>query len=510
MQTSILEYLQHSVAKFPDKIAFEDEKRALSFQEIDKEARIISNEIIVRLGLMNNQPILIFLSKSVSVISSMFGVLYSGNFYTPTNPSFPKHKILDIIEVLQPKIVISDDKNIEKLIQYGVEQEKIINLNRLDFSFTNPLINEDSTIDTDLAYVFFTSGSTGKPKGVSVSHRSLIEFVDWACETLPIDEQTVFGNQAAFYFDISGQDIYATLKKSARLVVIPEKLFAFPVRLAEFIEQNNINFLSWVPSAYINLSKALNIYTLSKIKALVFSGEIMPVKYLNYLKSKMPNLQFICNAYGPTEATIFSTYFVLNREFGDDEMLPLGKGLENKRVFLLDTENKQISISNVIGELCIAGNSLSLGYYRNLEKTQEVFVQNPLHSAYRDIIYRTGDLASYNEQGELIFHGRIDNQIKHFGYRIELGEIEAAALSLAYITNCVCFYNEKEKEIVLVYCTNKKELNELDFMYDLEEFLPKYMVPSKYYKLMDFPLNANGKIDRIKIKNYFFKDDDER
>ncbi len=505
MQTTLLEYLQCSVARFPDKIAFEDENRALSFRETDKEARVISDAIIARIGRMTNQPVLIFLPKSISVISSMLGILYSGNFYTPTNPSFPEQKIQDILEVLQPKIVISDNRNTEKLVQYGVEKEKIINLDDLDFSLANPQTNEGSLIDTDLAYVFFTSGSTGKPKGVAITHRNVIDYVDWACDTFPISEETIFGNQSAFYFDISTQDVFATLKKSAKLVVIPEQLFAFPVKVVDFIDEKNINFLYWVPSAYVNLSnvKALDSKSLPKIKAMMFGGEVMPTKHLNYLKSKMPNLYWICNVYGPTEATVNITYFVLDREFGEDEMLPLGHIIETKRAFLLNDENQQITEINVQGELCAVGTCISPGYYRNFEKTQEVFVQNPLHNNYQEKMYRTGDLAKYDENGLLVFCGRKDNQIKHFGYRIELGEIEVAALSLDFVTNVIGLYHKEKRQIVLLYSSDDENKGDREVRRALAGILPKYMVPTLYFRLDNFPLNPNGKIDRAKLKKEY-------
>lgn len=508
MQTTLLEYLQYSVAKFPDKIAFEDESRALSFQEMDKEARIISDAIIARIGYTNNHPVLIFLPKSVSVISSILGILYSGNFYTPTNPSFPEHKIQDILEVLQPKIIVSDNKNTEKLVQYGVEKEKIINLDELDFSLACPQTNENSIIDTDLAYVFFTSGSTGKPKGVAITHRNVIDYVDWACDKFPIDEETVFGNQSAFYFDISTQDVYATLKKSAKLVVIPEQLFAFPVKVVDFIDEKNINFLYWVPSAYVNLSnvKALDSKVLSKIKAMMFGGEVMPTRHLNYLQSKMPNLCWICNVYGPTEATVNITYFVLDREFGEDEMLPLGHIIETKRAFLLDDKNRQITEQNIQGEICAVGTCISPGYYRNPEKTEEVFVQNPLHNDYPEKIYRTGDLAKYDENGLLVFCGRKDNQIKHFGYRIELGEIEAAALSLDFVSNAVGLYHQEKRQIMLLYSSDDSNRGERDVRRALAGILPKYMIPTLYFQLDSFPLNPNGKIDRAKLKKEYVEE----
>lgn len=507
MQTSLLDYLENSALKFPQKIAFEDEKRALSFKELKQEAKIISDSIISKIGFKNNQAILIFLDKSVEVITSMLGILYSGNFYTPTNPSFPEAKIKDIMEVLEPGLIISDNQNIEKLLAYGILKDKIINLDNLDFNLENPKTNEKSIIDTDLAYVFFTSGSTGKPKGVTLTHKNVINYIEAVSEVFPYDENTISANQAAFYFDLSTHEIYLSLKKSSKLVIVPQMLFTYPAKLIEFLDYKDINTLYWVPSAFLNIINfdVLEDKKLEKIVNLGFLGEVVPIKNLNYLKSKMPNLKFICDTYGPTETTVAVSYYEVKRDFNDDENLPLGKPFKNTRLFILDEENKLIKSPNIKGELCVAGSSLSPGYYKNPSKTKEVFIQNPSHNDYKEIIYRTGDLASYNENNELIFHGRIDNQIKHLGYRIELGEIETLALSLDFVTNAVSLYDTNKHQIILLYSSNDENKNDRALRLELLKLMPKYMVPTIYYSLKNFPLNANSKIDRKKLKDEYLK-----
>lgn len=507
MNTLVLKYLEDSCKNFSNKVAFIDEYNSITFAQFKYKSLCLSNEIINKLGYTSNNGILIFLPKSIEAIVSMFGIIYSGNFYTPTNVEFPSTKIKSIIDTLNPSLIITDTNNKSKLTQIGIQETQLICIDLIDFSQNSVHLknNVHNAIDTDIVYTYFTSGSTGTPKGVTINHKNIIDYIDWACAKFPIDETTIFGNQSALYFDITTQDIYATLKKAATMVIIPEKLFAFPIKAVEFIKEREINFLYWVPSAYINLVnfKSLESIRLDKVKSIMFGGEVMPVKHLNYLKDKLPNLDFIANVYGPTEATVNSTYYIVNRDFTEEESLPLGQVIENKRILILDENDTLITQPNQMGEICILGTSLSLGYYKDFKKTQEVFVQNPLHHDYRDIMYRTGDLAMYNENDLLIFCGRKDNQIKHLGYRIELGEIETAALSLEEIDNCMSFYDSAKRNIVLLYVTNKLDFDSKKLKLALMSILPKYMVPTKYHNLEELPINANGKIDRVLLKQQY-------
>ena len=507
MNNLVLKYLENSCTKFKSKTAFMDEDTSITFSQTKHFSLAISDAIINKIGYVNNHAVVVFLPKSVEAIVSMLGIVYSGNFYTPISVNFPSKKITAILDTLVPSLIITNTTHKAKLLDLGVKAEQILCYDLIDFeketdSFKNSTM---TSLDTDLVYTYFTSGSTGVPKGVTINHKNIIDYIDWACLKLPIDETTVFGNQSALYFDITTQDIYATLKQSATMVIIPENLFAFPIKAVEFIKKKNINFLYWVPSAYINIAnfKALDKIVLEQVKTIMFGGEVMPVKHLNYLKSKLPNLNFVANVYGPTETTVNATYYVVEKEYSENQSLPLGSTIENKRIYLLDNDNALINEKNEVGEICIVGAGISPGYYKNFEKTQEVFIQNIAHNDYEERMYRSGDLAMYDEEGLLLFCGRKDNQIKHLGYRIELGEIEVAALSLSYIDNCIAYYDERKRNIVLVYTSDIDTCTDRQVKLSLNSILAKYMLPTKYYKLDALPMNNNGKIDRAFLKVQF-------
>ena len=388
-------------------------------------------------------------------------------------------------------------------MENGISEDMILYLEDIDFQQNN----KDSSmylnriIDTDLAYVFFTSGSTGVPKGVAITQRSIIDYIDWAAEEFSIDENVKIANQAPFYFDNSILDIYLCMSCGATLYIPPEMYYAFQAKLLAYLEEKKITFIFWVPSALVGSANSglLERFDLSAIKKVLFCGEVMPNRHLNIWRRVLPEAEF-ANLYGPTEITDVCSFFRVNREFADDDPLPIGKACRNTEIMLLDDENCLITEPDKKGELCVRGTSLSVGYYANEEKTSVAFVQNPLNPYYEEKIYRTGDLAHYNEFGEIMFDGRKDFQIKHMGYRIELGEIETAILSMEEIDNACCLYDEEHKRIVSVF-QSKQGIDGLAIRKRLMSILPKYMIPSEYFAVEKMPLNDNGKINRKQLKN---------
>ena len=501
MNNSVLEWLSDIADKFPEKRAIVDENGSITYCQYRDKAQAIAGKILEITEGETKKPVVVYLEKGKEVLVSFLGIAFSGCFYSPIDVDMPAMRANKILEVLNPQIVITDKKYRSEFEQFKftgsvIEYEDIIPCTGDEEIIRNYV---DKIVDTDLLYVLFTSGSTGIPKGVSISHRSVIDYIDWVSETFNITEQDSFGNQAPFYFDNSILDIYTCMKTGATLYIIPKKLFFQPVPLLDYIKQNNISTIFWVPSALIVVSKlkAFRNVDLTKIlKRVLFCGEVMPNKQLNIWRKYLPDVVY-ANLYGPTEITDACTYYVVNREFSDDEPLPIGMPMRNTDILVLNDKDKLVA-DDEVGELCVRGTSLSMGYYNNPEKTAEAFVQNPLNKAVPEIIYRTGDIVKYNEKGELIYLSRKDFQIKHMGHRIELGEIETAVSSLDEITLCCCLYDEKRQRIVLF---SDADVDRDYIRGKLEKMIPEYMIPGKVIFLKDMPINANGKIDRVKLRD---------
>jgi amino acid adenylation domain-containing protein len=498
MKANVTYWLDESAERLPDKAAFAEEGKSVTFRELQSQAKAVATQIIGK-GLFK-KPVVVYMEKGVDVLVSFMGAAYSGNFYSPVDVDMPAARVNKILEVLEPALVITTAALKETFESYDYSGGFLLFEEACHGEIREEQIEaaRNKGIDTDLLYVLFTSGSTGVPKGVTITHRSVIDYIDWVTETFGITAQDSFGNQAPFYFDNSILDIYSTIKTGATTFIIPKNLFAQPVLLLEYLKEKEINTIFWVPSALIVVAKLKafrNVDVSETLKRVLFCGEVMPNKQLNVWRKFLPDVLY-ANLYGPTEITDACTYYIVDREFADDEPLPIGVPMANTDILVLNEKNEPVT-GDEIGELCVRGTSLSMGYYHNPEKTREAFVQNPLNPFVPEIIYRTGDLVKYNEYGEIIYLSRKDFQIKHMGHRIELGEIETAVSSLEEVSLCCCLYDEKRQRIVLFL---EGELEKAFINERISGLVPEYMLPGKVICLEKMPINANGKIDRVKLK----------
>ena len=493
MQINVLEYLDHTAERLPDKTAFIDEKCSVTFRETAEYMNAIASYLLRR-GYCN-EGIAVYMSKGVHMITAFFGVIAAGCFYIPIDEEMPSERIAAILENCKTGLMICDGTTIEKASHFS---DKIVSVLFDDIVTTDAEAEmlrsvRDNALDTDLIYVVFTSGSTGAPKGVAACHRSVIDYVEQLSETLGFTEDTVFGNQSPLYFDACLKEIYPTIKYGALTYLIPHQLFMFPTRLVEYLNVNRINTICWVASALTMISAfgTFDIVRPEYLSTIAFGSEVFPVKQYKLWKEALPEAGFT-NLYGPTECTGMSCYYHIDREFLEDEVIPIGRPFKNTRILLLGDDGKEVDKGSV-GEIYIGGTCVTMGYYNNPEKTGEAFVQNPLNTAFKEIVYRTGDMAYRNEYGELVFVSRRDHQIKHMGHRIELGEIEAAVNAEEGVKMGACIYHKELKRIILYYIG---EIKESELMVRLKEKLPRYMLPGRLIRMDVIPFTANGKIDR--------------
>lgn len=504
MLINILSYLEDSAAKWPDKTAIADDKNSLTFIQWLEYSERIGTAILEATNRVIHKPVLVFVDRKIEGLVGFMGAVQSGNFYVPIDCKMPEQRVKLINDVLDPVAAITvtqaDNRILDRIDFKGVRFDYAEVIHH-DFDILKLSEIRSEMIDLDPVYSIFTSGSTGIPKGVLISHRGMIDLAEWLVGTFNFNETDSLGNQTPFYFDGSVKDICICLKAGATLNIIGKKYFTFPKLLIPFLNDRHITSILWATSAIILIgnSNILDDNVPQYIRRVTFAGEAMPAKQLKVWMNKMPEAKFY-NLYGPTEVTVDCTYYEVNRDFGDDEFIPIGKNCTNKSILVFNENNCLVKVGEP-GELCVRGSGVALGYYNNKTKTQEVFVQNPLHDLYDDKIYRTGDIVKYNERGEIEFVSRKDFQVKHMGNRIELGEIEVAINSIPNITNAACIYDQPGEKIVLYYTTGDGV--EMDIINHIKDKLPKYMFPNIIYHLRTMPYNMNGKIDRMELKKMY-------
>lgn len=531
---NVLEFLEKSALSVPTAIACGDEKEELSYSALllasKKLGAFLSQHTAPR------RPVALYLEKSVPALIGFFGIVYAGGFYSVLDPSQPMARTVKILETLEPSVVLTDYANRERAEEIIAELRGTANttipvelyvLNDLPgikdrgeaqaegvTKEEETLLSDirDQAMDVDPLYVNFTSGSTGVPKGVTVGHRSVISFISSFVEIFGIDKEDVLGNQAPFDFDVSVKDIYSALFAGCRLQLIPRSYFSNPMELMDYLSEKKITNLTWAVSAlcFVSVMNGLEYKVPEKVKRVMFSGEVMPIKHLNHWKKYLPEAMYV-NLYGPTEITCNCCYYILDREFQEGEKIPLGKTFPNEKVFLLGEDGEEIRPGMIAavedgehlkneespeGEILVSGAGLAIGYYKDTVKTEEAFTQNPLNKAYYERCYRTGDLARYNEKGELVYCSRKDFQIKRMGHRIELGEIESTAMKIEEVTRALAIYEADEQKLWLFY-TGKADRKEI--AKTLRSLLPPFMIPNKTIQIEEMPLTKNGKIDRAAL-----------
>jgi D-alanine--poly(phosphoribitol) ligase subunit 1 len=494
---NVLEYLEQSAAAFPEKTAVEDAQGSVTYRQLLDRCLRVGSALAGR--LTPGAPVVIFMDKGIQALTGFFGSVYGGGFYALINPQLPPARIAQIHQVLQPSWVLTNQEYwnqaqelfprdslllMEELSQENPRQEQLDQIRR-------------QMIDTDPLYAIFTSGSTGVPKGVVVSHRCVLDFMDTFSSLFPLDPQDKVGNQAPFDFDVSVKDIYSCLKTGATLSILPKELFSRPQELVDWLCDRQVTTLIWAVSALCLVSTfhGLDYRQPTTLRRVMFSGEEMPLKHLEHWRSHLPQTEFV-NLYGPTEITCNCTYHRLDPHCDYGAGIPIGKAFPNRQVFLLDSQDREVTGQDSLGELCVRGSSLALGYYRAPEQTAARFVQNPLNQVLPDRIYRTGDLASYGQDGELYFRGRKDFQIKYMGHRIELEEIQRAASQLPGVDQCCCVFDQRRNKLLGFY-TGTASPQEVRGA--LRAVLPVYMIPGSFSRLDQLPLTKNGKIDRTRL-----------
>lgn len=499
MQINVTDYwLEHlSDEVFCKKIAIVEGNLETSFDTLFNRAGELGEWLIKNISVVG-KTVAVFLPKSAELVAADMAIIYSGNAYMNLDIKQPSKRTEIIINHIQPICILTHSKFEKFFGGLSLNDVRIIRVDKLQLSGYDIDVIKDhisKVIDSDPLCIVNTSGSTGIPKGVVMNHRSVIDFIDNATDVLQLSDSGVIGSLSPAHFDIFTFEFYLMLWKGYKFIIVPETLAAFPERLVECLEDNEVDFIFWVPTVMVNIANLdiLSTHKLPELKKILFAGEVFPQKHLAYWFEHLPTATFV-NMYGPIEITVDCLYHIVTAQDIEKKVLPIGKPFPNTRIYILNEENQECAY-NEQGELCVGGTSLAMGYYNDSEKTSRAFVQNPINDKYIEIIYRTGDIVYKRDDGNVMFVGRKDFQVKHLGYRIELGEIENIAVSLSFIENACVLYDKEHKQIILVY-ESADNVDIADIRLAMGKILPKYMLPTRYEKLEEMPRNANGKIDR--------------
>jgi len=520
--------LERSARHMPEREAVRMGALALTYGELDRAADRLA-ACLVRLGLRPGDRVGLHVAKSVDAITAICGVLKAGGVYVPLDPVAPGARLGYILKDCGVRIVLSGPEEsrrgrtepiveaadpLEAVVVVGEEGEaprglparRVVRWRDAlsDVAEAAPCTG-NPTIDTDLAYILYTSGSTGEPKGVMISHRNALTFVDWCADKFRIAPEDRLSNHAPFHFDLSIFDVFVALKCGASVHPVPEGLSTFPMRLAEWIENERISVWYSVPSVLtlMALHGKLEQRDLSALRLVLFAGEVFPIKHLQSLISQLPGPRYF-NLYGPTETNVCTYHEVDPRTIAERESpLPIGRPCANFGAFAVTEGGERAAVPGQVGELLVRGSGVAMGYWGRPERTAKGFVQNPLESRFRDVVYRTGDLVTSDENGEFLFLGRGDHQIKTRGYRVELGEIESVLYGHKLVREVAVIALPDElignRIRAIVSLAEGATATEADLQAYCADRLPRYMVPEVVEFRVELPRTLNGKVDRVAL-----------
>ncbi len=486
----------------PKKIAHIYKDHAMSYKELLEKSNALASYLIETYG-EDKTPIVVYGAKEHEMLICFLACVKSGHAYIPVESSFPYERVKDIVENSGTKLIFNIG-----MCNYDFQNCKIKSLEEITelinrYKFKKPDTNY-MLKDNDVYYILYTSGSTGKPKGVQITLSCIESFIKWGLSLCNGREKnSVFMNQAPFSFDLSVMDLYLSLASGATLYSIDKTMISSMKKLFEGFETSNIGIWVSTPSfADMCLSDSnFNESMLPNLKLFLFCGETLTNSCVEKLKSRFKQAEVI-NMYGPTEATVAVTSVQVTDEICNKiNPLPVGKVKDDCIIKIVDKEGKEV-LEGEKGEIIIAGDSVSLGYYKNEEKTKKVFSTMKVNGDEKRC-FKTGD-EGYIKEGMLYYQGRIDFQIKLNGFRIELEDIENNLRKLKEVKNCIVIPiidNEKIKYLSAAVVLNKEITSDnfsamLGIKKNLKEFLPEYMIPRKIVIKESLPMTTNGKVDR--------------
>jgi amino acid adenylation domain-containing protein len=525
--------LQHlltgSAARAPQRPAVAVGERFLTYAELDRLSNQVARALLAQ-GVAPGDRVGILAPKSAASVVGLFGVLKAGACYVPLDPKQPASRLAVIMADSGMTVLLADQATRQQAAAMAASVPRLRAVIETGPSWGREAAAEstsqgpavvpwdavlaeptealgtDVAVDTDLAYILYTSGSTGTPKGVMISHRASLTFVEWAAACTGLGEQDRVCSPAPLHFDLSVFDVFAACKAAACLTVLPDNTAMFPARLAQWLEREQISVWYSVPSVLTMLASYGNLQgaDLSRLRAVIFAGEVFPARHLTQLMAELPGPRYL-NWYGPTETNVCTWYEVPPGAGELTAPVPIGKACANTDVFAVTSEGSRVSKPGEEGELYARGSGLMSGYWGQPEKTSQVLVRNPFQAAYDEPAYRTGDLVTMDDDGDYVYLGRRDGMVKTRGYRVELGEVEAALYAHPAIREAVVLPVPDEllgNRLRAVICTDGPGLTREQVLDHCRRRVPGYMVPDVVEFCEVLPRTSTGKVDRVRLAEH--------
>lgn len=486
--------IENQTKKTPDNIAVISEDKQLTYDELNRLSNQLANHLR-KLGAGTDDLVGLCVERSTDMVVGILGILKAGSAYIPIDPEYPESRVEFMIRDSKAKVLITQ-KNLINELPEGISKLLFIDDDREKISKEDDRNSDNGATLNNLAYVIYTSGSTGQPKGVMITHASIVNHMLWMKEVFGFDSSDSVFQKTPFSFDASVWEFYMPLITGGRLVMAKPQGHMDTPYLVETIIKNNITVLQLVPSLLKMLLDEKGIENCRSLKTVFCGGEALTYELQEKLFSKL-DVDFY-NLYGPTEATIDATYFKCEGEY-KNRYFPIGKPVYNATAYVLDKYMNPVPVG-VASELYLGGINISRGYLNNADLTGEKFIDDIFSKAQGKKLYRTGDLAKYNKDGNLEFLGRADHQVKLRGFRIELEEIESRLLKHTSVKEAVVIVREDKPGIqrLTAYLINNSEsaIDKNGLKNYLRENLPEYMVPVDIVVLDHLPMTPNGKVDR--------------